>query len=214
MRKSQKLMLTSVLLAIIAVMTILPSLSWLSSTTDPVVNTFAGGTIALKLDEAKVDTDGKAIAGEPRVKENRYKYVAGAVLDKDPTATVLKGSEECYVFLLVENGLNNDKFTMNCDTESWLKVAETADGSSTVYAYKTKVNALESDVDVALEPIFTKVTISNELTSADIEALGEKKVCVTAFAVQTANVDTETACNLALGQFKLTGVSVTVPEIG
>ena len=103
MRKSQKLMLTSLLLAVIMVITVMPTLSWLSSTSEPVVNTFAGGMISIKLDEAKVDINGKAIAGAERVKENRYKYVAGAVLDKDPTPTVLKGSEECYVFLLVEN---------------------------------------------------------------------------------------------------------------
>ena len=63
-------------------------------------------------------SDGKAITGEGarRVTANRYKYIAGAVLDKDPTPTVLKGSEECYVFLCVENGLT-DQFTMDDSTE-------------------------------------------------------------------------------------------------
>ena len=43
MRKSQKFMLTSVLLAVIVMLTVMPTLSWLSSTSEPVVNTFAGG---------------------------------------------------------------------------------------------------------------------------------------------------------------------------
>ncbi|MBC5788275.1 hypothetical protein [Clostridium facile] len=212
MRKSQKFMLTSVLLAVIVMLTVMPTLSWLSSTSEPVVNTFAGGAISIKLDEAFVDTNGKKVTGEDakRVNANNYKYVAGAVLDKDPTPTVLKGSEECYVFLLVENGLN-DKFTMNYATDAWLKVAES--GGNTVYAYSTKVNALESTEDIVLKPIFTTVTISPELTKADIESLGERKLCVTAFAVQTANIDVATATDLAVKQFGLGDVTITVPPI-
>mgnify|MGYP000317351806 CR=1 FL=1 len=112
MRKSQKLMITSIMVAVIAMVTVGPTMSWLSATTDPVVNTFAGGAIALQLDESQVDANGKKMADAPRVKENRYKYMAGAEMDKDPTVTVLKGSEECYVFLLVENELN-EKFSIN-----------------------------------------------------------------------------------------------------
>ncbi len=213
MRKSQKLMLISSLLAVIAVLTIGPTLSWLSSTSEPVVNTFAGGTIAVRLDEALVGTDGKAVVGEGarRVTANHYRYVAGAVLDKDPTPTVLKGSEECYVFLLVENSLG-DKFTMNYDTASWHKVAEA--GENTVYAYSKKVDALTAAEDVQLNPIFTRVTVSPDLTAVDIENLGEKKLCVTAFAVQTAHVPAQTAAGLAVEQFGLTGAEITVPSIG
>lgn len=210
MRKSQKLMLTSLLLAVIMVITVMPTLSWLSSTSDPVVNTFAGGMISIKLDEAKVDANGKAIAGAERVKENRYKYVAGAVLDKDPTPAVLKGSEECYVFLLVENNLN-DKFEINYDTESWKETAKS--GNKTIYAYKTKVNAYESDADISLEPIFTTVTISQQLSEKDIEDLGERTLSVTAFAVQTANINAETASKLVAEQFGLTEAEITVPSI-
>ena len=151
MRKSQKLLVTSLLLAVIAVLTVSPTLSWLSSTSAPVINTFAGGVISVKLDEALVGTDGKEITGEgaQRVNSNNYKYTAGAVLDKDPTPTVLKGSEECYVFLLVDNGLD-DKFTINYDTASWLKVAQ-SEGKA-VYAYSSRVNASESTEDIVLKP--------------------------------------------------------------
>lgn len=46
MRKSQKFMLTSLLLAVIAILTVAPTISWLSSTSPPVINTFAGGLIS------------------------------------------------------------------------------------------------------------------------------------------------------------------------
>lgn len=212
MRKSQKLMLTCLMLCLIAALTIAPTLSWLSSTSQPVVNTFAGGAIAIKLDEALVGTDGKAIEGEgaQRVTSNSYKYVAGAVLDKDPTPTVLKGSEECYVFLCVENGLS-DKFTMNYDEQSWLKVAE-ADGKS-LYAYSVRVDASEADADVVLNPIFTTVTVSADLTADDIDILGERTLSVTAYAVQTQSLSSQAATDLAVEQFFDAEVQPAYPEI-
>ncbi len=213
MRKSQKLMLICLMLTLITVVTVVPTYSWLSSTSQPVVNTFAGGAISIKLDEALVDTDGQAIEGEgaQRVNSNSYKYVAGAVLEKDPTPTVLKGSEECYVFICVENGLN-ELFTINYDTQSWLKVAE-ADGK-TVYVYSTKVDASQSETDIVLNPIFTTVTVSNELTAEDIETLGEKTLSATAYAVQTKAITPEAAIDLAVAQFLPDGTTVTYPEIG
>ena len=212
MKKSRLLMSISLLLSVIAVITVGPTLSWLSSKSEPVVNTFAGGAISIRLDEALVGTDGKAIVGENarRVTANSYKYVAGAVLDKDPTPTVLKGSEECYVFLLVENGLN-DKFTINYSTDTWLKIAES--GEKTVYVYAEKVNALTAENDISLTPIFTRITVSSELTSEDIEALGEKRLCVTAFAVQTANIDAQTAGELAADQFEMSDAEINIPTI-
>lgn len=212
MRKSQKLLVTSLLLAVIAVLTVSPTLSWLSSTSAPVINTFAGGVISVKLDETLVGTDGKEITGEgaQRVNSNNYKYTAGAVLDKDPTPTVLKGSEECYVFLLVDNGLD-DKFTINYDTASWLKVAQ-SEGKA-VYAYSSRVNASESTEDIVLKPIFTTVTVSENLTAEDISSLGERKLSVTAFAVQAASIASNTAIDLAVQQL-LPGSTAEYPSIG
>lgn len=200
MRKSQKAIIVSLLLAVIAAMTISPTLSWLSDTSDSVVNTFAGGAISIKLDEALVDTDGKTVEGDnaQRVLENSYKYIPGAVLDKDPTVTVLKGSEECYVFMCVDNELN-DLFTINYDTTSWLKVA--SNGNKTVYIYKSSINALMTDNDVVLNPIFTTITVSQDLTSQDVEKIGQKTVTATAYAVQAANIEKNEAINLAIEQF-------------
>ncbi|MGN0172177.1 MAG: hypothetical protein ACI39E_05295 [Acutalibacteraceae bacterium] len=213
MQKSRKLMVTSLLLAVMVILTVPPTLSWLSSTSAPVVNTFAGGAISIKLDEALVDTHGQAVEGEgaQRVTANSYKYVAGAVLDKDPTPTVLKGSEECYVFLCVENGLT-DKFAINYDETSWLKVAE-SDGKA-VYVYSTRVDASESESDIVLQPVFTKITVSENLTAEDIETLGERTLCVTAYAVQTHSLTSQAASDLAVEQFIPGGTAVAYPAVG
>lgn len=210
MKKSKKLMALGALLIILIVAAVAPTFSWLSAESEKVVNTFAGGAISILLDESPVGIDGKKTEGN-RTISNSYKYKAGAVLDKDPTVTVLKGSEECYVFLCVENELG-DKFTMNYDTSSWLKVAE--EGEKTVYAYKQKVNALDSDKDKVLEPIFTTVTVSENLTSEDILQLGERTLSVTAYAVQTDPLTSSEAIDIAVANFLGEGVAADHITIG
>ena len=199
-KHKKKWILARSLLAALLVVTVIPTYSWLFSQSDPVVNTFAGGPIKIKLDEAKVDKDGKKLTGEEaeRVTANSYKYVAGAVLDKDPTVSVIKGSEECYVFVCVENQLT-DKFTIDLDTEPWIKVA--ADGEKTVYAYKEKVDAREAEDDVNLPAVFTTVTVSEDLTAVDVAARGEKKIKVTAYAVQTGSLKSDAAIDMAVLNF-------------
>ena len=171
--------------------------SYLMASSDVVVNTFAGGAISLTLDEAKVDTDGNPLEDEPRVQENTYKVVPGTTLYKDPTVTVLEGSEVCYVFLYVENPLDEDYFTFDYSSD-WIEVATT--GTKTLYVYKTTVDASEGDV--VLTPIFTTITVSSDLTSAQIEAMGEVQIKVQAYAIQAEGVDSETGIRMAADYFE------------
>lgn len=210
MKRRKGLITIAALLVIAIVAAVAPTYSWLSAQSDKVVNTFAGGAISILLDESPVGTDGKKIEGN-RTTANSYKYKAGAVLDKDPRVTVIKGSEECYVFLCVENGLN-DKFAINYDTSSWLKVAES--GEKSVYAYKQRVNALEATENKVLEPIFTTVTISEDLTSEDILQLGQRTLSVTAYAVQTEPLTSAEAIDIAVANFLGEGVAANHVTIG
>ncbi len=202
MTKKNRLKLSLGMLLIISLVTVAPTLSLLSASSDPVVNYFSGGDIALKLDEAPVDISGKAIDGD-RVQENRYKYMAGAVLDKDPTVTILQGSEDCYVYVCIENQLPSNLFAINVDEESWILVASA--GDYCVYRYATVVEY--SDSDQVLNPVFTTVTVSTALTPEDVTELGTRTITVTAFAVQYAALSKTTADQLALDYF-LNGVDV------
>ncbi|MCD8365869.1 MAG: hypothetical protein LUC83_08700 [Clostridiales bacterium] len=193
---SNKLKIASVMLAVIAVFAVSPTLAWLSATTTPVVNYFSGGAIALTLDEAPVDTDGQATGGA-RVQENHYKYMAGAELDKDPTVTVLANSEDCYVYVCADNELPSSLFSININTTAWTLVSTS--GTMTIYRYATSVESQASDQ--VLTPVFTKVTVSESLTSDDITELGTKTLTVTAFAIQTASLTTDEADGLAEAYF-------------
>lgn len=198
MKKSKKFLAAFMAVVMIAACIAAPTYSWLSSRSEQVVNTFAGGAITVTVDEAQVDTDGKKIDGGERVVANSYKYAAGSVLDKDPTPTILKGSVECYVFLCVENQLD-DLFSMNINTADWTKVSE--ENGKAIYIYKETVDAENADEDITLTPIFTQVTVSKELTQDDVARLGEKNVNVTAYAIQTEALTQEEAINEACRQF-------------
>lgn len=200
MKRTKKFLTVFLSMIIIAAMLTASTYSWLSSQSEVVVNTFAGGTISITLDEAQVDPSGKEIENGQRVTTNNYKYSAGSVLDKDPTPTVLKGSIPCYVFLCMENELN-DLFSVNLDNASWIQVSET--DNKKLFIYHTTVDAENSEEDIMLSPLFTQVTVSEALTSEDTETLGESKLNVTAYAVQTEALTQEAAIEIAATQFDM-----------
>lgn len=76
------------------------TVAYLTSTAN-VKNTFTVGSVNIKLDEAKVTPDGKAVTPAERVTANDYKLMPGHEYTKDPTVTVLKGSEKSYVRMKV-----------------------------------------------------------------------------------------------------------------
>ena len=83
------------------------TVAYLTDRTDPVVNTFTVGNVALKLDEALVDEYGKPgkmsdgkfdpverIEDADRVAGNNYLLIPGQTYTKDPTTTVTNKTEE------------------------------------------------------------------------------------------------------------------------
>lgn len=172
-----------------------PTFSWLSAQSDLVVNTFSAGAISLRLDEAKVDGNGQA-SGTERVTQNNYRIAPGAVLDKDPTVTVLSGSEECYVFLYVQNTLPPEYFSLDF-ADAWIAAAQSG---GTLYVYQEAVDAAAEDV--TLPAIFTKVTVSDALDAQRIAELGELTLKVQAYAVQCAGIGYEDALSMAEAYFQ------------
>ena len=93
--KSKALLLTLCAVLLVAA-SVMGTMAYLTST-DTVENTFTVGNVKITLDEAKVDTDGTPAAPAERVKANSYKLLPGHTYTKDPTVTVIKGSESSYV---------------------------------------------------------------------------------------------------------------------
>ena len=100
MKKTSKALLLTICAVLLVAASVMGTMAYLTST-DKVQNTFTVGKVAIKLDEAKVGTDGTPVEGADRVKENGYKLLPGHTYIKDPTVTVLKDSVESYVRLKV-----------------------------------------------------------------------------------------------------------------
>lgn len=113
----KKKILVACLCVALAVLTVAgTTLAYLTSA-DKVENTFTVGNVKITLDEAKVTTDGTPVEGADRVKANDYKLMPGHTYTKDPTVTVVKGSEEAYVRLKVTFNNATEIIAMCTDPE-------------------------------------------------------------------------------------------------
>ena len=184
----KKILMTCLCVAL-AVLTIAgTTLAYLTST-DKVENTFTVGNVAITLDEAKVNTDGTVVEGADRVKTNSYKLMPGHTYTKDPTVHVAAGSEKCYVFVKVENGIAALEATDNTianqiTANGWMALT----GVEGVY-YKV-VDAATTDTDLTVFSSFKLAVDANSKTEWKGEDI---KVNVTAYAIQADGFDTADA---------------------
>lgn len=209
MKTAKKAMLMTLCAIILVVATVFGTMAYLTST-DEVVNTFTVGNVAIKLDEAKVGTDGKALTGADatRVKENSYKLLPGHVYDKDPTVTVLAGSEESYVRMKVTfnnaneldtifapNGANLTSIFNGYNSANWIAKGNTkdADANTRTYEfwYKEAVGAPEADV--TLDALFDSITVPGSITKEQLAKLVDFQITVVAEAIQADGFETADA---------------------
>lgn len=194
----------------IAALMAAPTYSYLISKSETVTNTFEGGTFDVSIDEGEVDEYGTFTdSGETRTSEGQdYTYFAGAELDKDPTVTVTAGSEKCYVYVCVVDGLTSSEYFSIKDLRSdyWTAVATATDSDGntvTLYRYYQIVDQSDATADLSLEPIFTKIKVSEELTAEAVTELNAANptITVTALAVQAAELTESGADDVAMAAF-------------
>lgn len=83
MKKKTKALMLVLCAVLLVTASVLGTMAYLTST-DKVVNTFTVGKVAITLDEAKVDPDGKPVADAARVKENAYHLLPGHGIHEGP----------------------------------------------------------------------------------------------------------------------------------
>lgn len=147
------------------------TLAWLTAKTDAVVNTFTTSDINVTLAESPEE----------------YKMVPGYTIHKDPKATVVNGSEECYLFVKVEKSANFDSYMTYQMADGWTAL----ENVENVYYREVrtadigkKFSVLEGD----------QVTVKDEVTK-EMMAAAEKNqptLTITAYASQMYKNNTET----------------------
>ena len=179
--KFKKAAATASTLALAVCLSIGGTYAYLTAETEEVTNTFTVGKVAITLDEADTDEYGeeKLISDSPapRVTANDYKLIPGHSYLKDPTVHLAAGSEACYVYVDVYNGLANaisdikeqmrNKGWTNLDDGIWYQAV---------------------DADTAAEGtdlvVFDNFTVAGDKVEDDLKAFDGKTITITAYAVQ------------------------------
>lgn len=179
----KKTLTVIIALVLVVVMSVAGTVAYLTST-KTVTNTFTVGKVAITLDETDVDVYGKK-AGDTRVTENTYKLIPGHTYTKDPTIHVDADSENCWLFVKVENGLSDIEdstatIAAQLSRNGWTFV----EGTTNIYAYSTTVSA---NTDV---PVFASFKLAG---TADVAGYANAKIVVTAYAIQADSFDTAAA---------------------
>ena len=204
MKRSKPLVL-ALCAILLVVSTILGTVAYLQDTAS-VVNTFTVGNVHLKLDEAVVDEKGEPTGGRTET-GNAYHLLPGETYTKDPTVTVLKGSEESYVRMMLTlncaseldaifapNGAVLTEIFKGYDATKWEYVDVTRGNDNTItyeFRYFETVKP-EKDTDLVLDALFDTVTVPNTMTGEQLATIADLKITVEAHAIQAtgfANAD-------------------------
>lgn len=145
------------------------TLAWLTATSNEVNNVFTTSDIGVTLEESD---------------NLNLKMVPGWTITKDPKATVITGSEDCYLFVKVEKSANFDDFMTYEIADGW---TELSDG---VYymIFDSKDTANTNEMGNAYSVLKDdQVLVSEDVTKEDMKALTEDTqptLSFTAYAVQ------------------------------
>ena len=163
-KKGLAMVLALVLLAVCAVS---GTLAWLTAKSDTVINTFTTSDIKVELKE----TTG-----------TEYKMIPGYTISKNPKATVLSGSEECYLFVKLDKSANFDTYLEYDIAADWTAL----EGVNGVYYRVVNTADMGTEYSVLKDD---QVTVLGTVTKADMEALNAEgavkpTLTITAYASQ------------------------------
>lgn len=180
MRTKTKALALALCAVLLVVSTVFVTMAFLTDK-DSVKNTFTFGQVGISLDEADVDANGEIEAGENRestvgrVHANEYHLIPGHNYVKDPTIHVDDGSENCLLFVKLENGLKDIIASKTIEEQmqgyGWTLI----DSTNNIWAYN-KVVAENNHIKV-----FDEFTLDDDAVVSDY---GKATIIVTAYAVQ------------------------------
>lgn len=176
MRTKTKALVLALCAVLLVVTTVFVTMAFLTSE-DSVQNTFTVGEVTISLDELDVDDSDNDGFTTDRDKANEYKLIPGKTYTKDPTIHVGAKSEPCYLFVKVENGLENAEADGNTTIAAQMTANgwSLVDGETNIYVYNQIVS---KNTDVV---VFSSFTIDGETVVANFK---DAKINVTAYAIQ------------------------------
>lgn len=207
-KKTQKKLRKALLLiscaALLVCITVGVTVAYLTDKAE-VKNVFTVGKVDIVLKETPVDANGKKTSAEPVEKGNEYTSLKPAQeIDKDPTVTVLKNSEDCYVrmYVTISNASAFDKnveltektiatvFTGYNAADWELKGNEKDEAKNTrTYEFWYTKEVTKDTTDTKLPALFTGIKVPENLTSSQMAELGNFSIDIVANAIQADGFD-------------------------
>lgn len=162
-------------LTLLVVGVVAGTLAWLTAKSDVVTNTFTTSNIKVELKE----TNGP-----------EYKMIPGYTITKDPKATVLAGSEECYLFVKLDKSTNFDDYMTYEMADGWTALKDV----NGVYYREVKTADIGKAYSVLKDnQVTVKDTVTKEQMNAlDVEGAVKPTLTITAYASQLYKNATET----------------------
>ncbi len=163
------------ILTVIATCVCGTSLAWLTAKSGPVTNTFTDSHVKVELKETKTD----------------FKMVPGWSIPKDPKAWVSEDSEDCYLFVKVEESTSPKLSTYieyGIDSK-WTELKKDVNDDDLTGIYYILIDEAEEKGETNSFDILAgnKVTVKTTVEESDMEALNANnlpKLTFTAYAIQ------------------------------
>lgn len=155
--------------------------------TEKVTNTFTVGNVKITLDETDVDD---STPNEDRDRENSYKLMPGQTYVKDPTVNIDTGSEDCWIFVTVDNQIADiidGDLKTQITTNKWIELKE----GTGVY-YQEYVSG-DSDKNAVKRIVFNNFKIKSDVDNEELEDYDGKTIIVNAYAIQKEGFSTAAA---------------------
>ena len=167
-KKILKVLAVAVCAVLLVVGSVAGTLAYLTAQTETITNTFTVGNVTITLTEAN------SLAADT-------KLIPGMTYTKDPTITVVSGSEQCYLFVEVNNGIAGIEGETTISTQmtnnGWKQLEVNSVAVPNVYYYNGVANA-------GTYPVFSSFKVRESVTGSEIVNFASAKIDVTAYAVQ------------------------------
>lgn len=201
-----KTLILSLCLVLVVMTAAAGTIAYLTDTSE-VVNTFTIGNIDMDVNESAVDENGQLMDGEPTT-GNNYHLIPGKTYSKDPYVTIMAGSDECYVRMIVKitdaadvlSIMGEDFLPQTCvngwDNTVWIPAGMEVVENEIVceFRYYTTVDASSSlQEHIVLEPLFTELVVPGSLTGEQLAMLTDMQIKVVGHAIQAATFENDEA---------------------
>lgn len=172
---SRKALMIALSLAMVMASVTGGTLAWLHSGEQKVNNVFTVGDISIALQETDTTLD-----GDNNPNTNLYEMGLGQVISKDPTVVVNAHSDDCWLFVEINESANFAEFMTYALADGWLPLA----GHAGVW-YRSVDAADEAQVFPVL--LDSTVTVKDTVTLgmlSTLDAATYPTLTFTAYAVQ------------------------------